>query len=103
MVCNNRKKPLEPVIIALDQKAHYEALIVSFLTEHPIPFTAAPSLIQLTQEIGEDAKILPELKMGRAKASYKLACENETQYIQNKFPVKKQRAKTPLLYRTSMS
>ena len=73
MFCNSRKKPLKPVISALDRKAHSEALIVSFLAEHSILFTADPSLIQLTQELVKDAKILQELNMGRRKASYKLS------------------------------
>ena len=61
------------MISALDRKAHSEALIVSFLAEHSILFTADPSLIQLTQELVKDAKILQELNMGRRKASYKLS------------------------------
>ena len=72
MFCNSRKKPLKPVISALDRKAHSEALIVSFLAEHSMPFTAGPSLIQLIQELAKDAKILEELNMGRTKTSYKL-------------------------------
>ena len=72
MFCNSRKKPLKPVISALDRKAHSEALIVSFLAGHLKPFTAAPSLIQLIQELAKDAKTLRELNMGRTKASYKL-------------------------------
>ena len=51
MFCNSRKKPLKPVISGINQKAHSEVLIVSFLAEHSMPFTAAPSLIQLTQEL----------------------------------------------------
>ena len=43
---------------ALDQKAHSETLIVSFIAEHSIPFTVAPSLIQLIPELAQDAKIL---------------------------------------------
>ena len=56
----------------LDRKAHSEALIVSFTAEHSMPFTAAPSLIQLIPELAQDAKILQELDMERAKLSYKL-------------------------------
>ena len=63
MFCNSRKKPLKPVISALNRKAHSEALIVSFLAEHSMPFTATPSLIQLTQELAKDAEILQELNM----------------------------------------
>ena len=37
-----------------------------------MPFAAAPSLIQLTQELAKDAKILQELNMGRTRASYEL-------------------------------
>ena len=40
----------------LDRKAHSEALIVSFIAEHSMPFTAAPSLIQLIPELAQDAK-----------------------------------------------
>ena len=59
-------------MITLDWKAHSEALIVSFIAEHSMPFTAAPSLIQLIPELAQDAKILQELDMERAKLSYKL-------------------------------
>ena len=61
MFCNNRKKPLKPVISALDRKAHSEVLIASFLGEHSMPFTATPSLIQLTQELTKDAKFCKNL------------------------------------------
>ena len=83
MFCNSRKKPLKPVISALDRKAHSEALIVSFLAEHSMPFPAAPSLIQLTQELAKDAKILQELNMGRTKASYKL-CDGLANHLNEK-------------------
>ena len=73
MFCNSRKKPLKPVISVLDQKAHSEELTVSFLAEHLISFTVDPSLIQLTQELVKDAKILQELNMERRKASCKLS------------------------------
>ena len=71
MFCNSRKKPLKPAICALNGKAHSEALIVSFLAEHSMPFTFT-SLIQLTQKLAKDAKILQELNMGRTKGSCKL-------------------------------
>ena len=60
------------MISALNRKTHSEALIVSFLAEHSMPFTAGLSLIQLIQELAKDAKILEELNMGRTKTSYKL-------------------------------
>ena len=37
-----------------------------------MPFTAAPSLIQLIPELAQDAKILQDIDMERAKLSYKL-------------------------------
>ena len=61
MFCNSRKKLLKPVISALDPKAHSEALIVSFYAEYSMPFTAAPSLIQLTQELAKDQKCFKNL------------------------------------------
>ena len=82
MFCNSRKKPLKPVISALDQKAHSEALIVSFLAEHSMLFTAAP-LIHLTHELAKDAKILQDLNVGRTKASYKL-CEGLANHLNEK-------------------
>ena len=81
--CNSRRKPLKPVISALDRKAHSEALIVSLLAEHSMPFPAAPSLIRLTQELAKDAKILQELNMGRTRTSYKL-CDGLANHLNEK-------------------
>ena len=67
----------------LDRKAHSEALIVSFIAEHSMPFTAAPSLIQLIPELAQDAKILQELDMERAKLSYKL-CDRSANHLNEK-------------------
>ena len=68
---------------ALDRKAHSEALIVSFIAEHSRPFTAAPSLIQLIPELAQDAKILQEIDMERAKLSYKL-CDRSANHLNEK-------------------
>ena len=46
-------------------------------------FTAVPSLIQLTQELAKDAKILQELNMGGTKASYKL-CDGSANHLNEK-------------------
>ena len=70
---------------AIDRKVHSEASIVSFIAEHSMPFTATPSLIQLIPELAQDAKILQELDMERAKLSYKL-CDRSANHLNEKLP-----------------
>ena len=84
MFCNSRKKALKPVISALDRKAHFEGLIVSFLAEHSM----TPCWIQLTQELAKDIKILQERNTRRTKASYKL-CDGWANYLNEKLNLRK--------------
>ena len=48
-----------------------------------MPFTAVPSLIQLTQEFAKNAKILQELNIGRTKSPYKL-CDGLANHLNEK-------------------
>ena len=67
-----RKDPL-PLIVSLDdRKAHTEAFLVSFMAEHSLPFTLAPQLIRLAQELSKDSRCLQSMSMARTTASYKL-------------------------------
>lgn len=80
-VCSSRRDPNLPKIVSFeDRKAHAEAFIVSFLAEHCLPFTMAPKLIEFAQMMSSDAKVLQQLSMSNATASYKLR-EGLGQYL----------------------
>ena len=52
-VCSSRKEQSLPKIVSADdRKAHSEAYIVSFITEHTLPY--APHLIQFAQMLSSD-------------------------------------------------
>ena len=72
-ICGGKPKQLLlPVASLQDQKSHAEAFVVSFLAEHTLPFTMAPQVIRLAQELERDHKTLQSLSMDRTITSYKL-------------------------------
>ena len=71
-ICDGKaKQPLQPVASRQDGKSH-AAFVVSFSAEHTLPFTMAPRVIRLAQELARDHKTLQSLSMDRTTASYKL-------------------------------
>ena len=71
--CKSRRKTLLPSIVSLkDRKSHTEAFVVSFMTEHSLPFTLAPHLIQFLQDLSKNVKCLQSVTMARTTALSKL-------------------------------
>ena len=66
------KQPLQTVASLQDQKSLAEAFVVSFLAEHTLPFTMAPQVIRLVQELARDHKMLQSLSMDRTTTPCKL-------------------------------
>lgn len=55
-----------------DRVCNAEAMLLSFMAEHSLPFSMAPHLITLTQGLSHDKKAFDKLSMDRTTASYKL-------------------------------
>lgn len=47
-------------------------MLLDVVAENSLPFTMVPVLIQLTQELAKDKKLLANLSMDRTSASYKM-------------------------------
>jgi len=47
-------------------------MLVSFIAQHSLPFTLIPHIINLSQELSKDYKVLSSLSMAACTASYKL-------------------------------
>lgn len=57
---------------AATRKARAEALVLSFLAEHSLPFSSAPHIIELVKCLSRDCYALNSLELSRTTASYKL-------------------------------
>nr|XP_047140460.1 uncharacterized protein LOC124815724 [Hydra vulgaris] len=55
-----------------DRIAHAEAMVLSFVAEHSLPFCLTPAIIRLSQVLAKDNKVLTSLSMAGCTASYKL-------------------------------
>ena len=87
-----RPQPSSQIVSFQDRLAHAEAMTVSFLAENTLPFTFAPKLVQFTQELAKDSKVLQSMSMSKDAASYKLKeglapllLENLVTDLQNNF------------------
>ncbi|XP_019731634.1 uncharacterized protein LOC109519504 [Hippocampus comes] len=70
--CSELVQPPRPDISIQDRKAHLEAMTLAFISEHSLPLTLIPRLINFAQEFGRDPKASQGMKMERTTASYKL-------------------------------
>ena len=87
-----RPQPSSQIVSFQDRLAHAEAMTVSFLAENMLPFTFTPKLVQFTQELAKDSKVLQSMSMSKDAASYKsqeglatLLLENLATDLQNNF------------------
>ena len=66
------KQPTPVAVHLKDRRSHQEGLVCSFIAEHDLPLSIAPSLVSLAQELSKDPKALNELQLERDSATYKL-------------------------------
>ena len=55
-----------------DRVTHMEGMILSFVTEHNLPFAMANNVVELANEIMRDPLAPKKLKLSRTVVSYKL-------------------------------
>ena len=64
---------MRPVVPFNDRKLNMEAQLLGFMAERDIPFNHSDDLIQLSQNMAKDIKVLNAMSMDRTTASYKLS------------------------------
>ncbi|KAJ8043861.1 hypothetical protein HOLleu_11149 [Holothuria leucospilota] len=63
---------LTPNACYLDRKGNAEAMVVSFVAEHSLPFAVVPHILDLSKELARDNTVLQDLSMERTTCAYKL-------------------------------
>ena len=65
-------KPAEPLIPLADRTANLEALFLSVASEHSLPLSVIPVLVDLAKECSRDPAALAGVSISKTSASYKL-------------------------------
>jgi hypothetical protein len=64
--------PVQPSVPVADRMVNQEAMVLGFLAEKSLPFTLAPSIVELSKSLASDSKALNALSLDRNTASYKM-------------------------------
>ena len=68
-----RRDPIAtPNVSINDRVINSQALVLSTVAEHSLPFTMVPVMINLAQELSKDSRALSRLSVDRTSASYKM-------------------------------